>query len=154
MLMRRISIVFVSLTILLASFCVAQAQAFRYPEDTRPTSLLPFFAEDMSSVRMVELLFDGLVFKDKRGDFRGALATKWKMDPDKMGIRFELREGVTWHDGKPFTAADVVFTIEAAKNPKTVFSSKGKYAFIDQVQAEGARAVHFMFKRPISESSL
>jgi peptide/nickel transport system substrate-binding protein len=110
---------------------LAARLVFRYPEDTRPTSLLPFFAEDMSSVRMVELIFDSLVIINKRGDLEGSLATSWKADPDnQIGIRFVLREGVKWHDGKPFTADDVVFTVQAAQDPKTVFNAKSKFSFI------------------------
>lgn len=129
----------------------AQNQTFRYPEDTRPSSLLPFFAEDMSSVRMVEQIFDSLLYIDKRGDFAPGLASSWEVDPDRGGIRFVLREGVTWHDGKPFTADDVKFTIDAAQDPKTKFVAKGKYRFINTVTVEGKFSVHFVFTRPIAE---
>ncbi|MCB9522365.1 MAG: ABC transporter substrate-binding protein [Myxococcales bacterium] len=129
----------------------ASAQTFRYPEDARPSSLLPFFAEDMSAVRMVELIFDGLVLQNKRGDIEGSLATSWKRDPDNMGITFVLREGVKWHDGQPFTADDVVFTVKAAQDKKTVFNAKSKYRFIRDVQASGQFQVHFSFDRPIAE---
>ncbi len=126
-------------------------QTFRYPEDTRPTSLLPFFAEDMSSVRMVELIFDSLVVINKRGDVEGALATSWKVDPDNGGIRFVLREGVKWHDGSAFTADDVAFTINAAKDPKTVFNAKSKFSFIREATVEGQFAVHVAFDRQIPD---
>lgn len=129
----------------------ALGQTFRYPEDTRPTSLLPFFAEDMSAVRMVELIFDSLVIKNKRGDMEGALATSWQVDPDKMGISFALREGVKWHDGQPFTADDVAFTVKAAKDRKTVFNAKSKYRFIREVTVTGQFGVHFAFDRPLSD---
>lgn len=130
----------------------AAQNVFRYPEDTRPTSLLPFFAEDMSAVRMVELIFDSLVFINKRGDVEGGLATSWTVDPDNMGIEFVLREGVKWHDGQPFSADDVVFTIKAAQDSKTIFNAKSKYRFIREVTAKGQFAVHFAFDRPITES--
>ena len=131
---------------------VAQGQVFRYPEDTRPSSLLPFFAEDMSSVRMVELIFDGLVFKNKRGDIEGGLATSWRVDPGNRGIQFTLRSGVKWHDGQPFTARDVVFTVEAAKNKNTIFTGSGKFNFIASARAEGKNKVHFTFTRSITDS--
>jgi peptide/nickel transport system substrate-binding protein len=129
----------------------AAAQTFRYPEDTRPTSLLPFFAEDMSSVRLVELVFDSLIYVNKRGDYEGGLATSWKVDDDQMGIRFVLREGVKWHDGKPFTGEDVAFTVAAAQDKKTIFNAKSKYRFIREVTIEGQFGVHMAFDRPISE---
>lgn len=131
----------------------ARAQSvFHYPEDTRPTSLLPFFAEDMSAVRMVELIFDGLVFINKRGDVEGALATSWKLDDDAGGIKFVLREGVKWHDGEAFTAEDVAFTIRAAQDPKTLFNAKSKFGFIRDVAVEGQFGVHVMFDRPIPDA--
>ncbi|MGQ3032016.1 MAG: ABC transporter substrate-binding protein, partial [Ferrovibrionaceae bacterium] len=40
----------------------------------------------------------------------GVLASEWEATPDGRTVTFKLREGVKWHDGKPFTAADVQFT--------------------------------------------
>ncbi len=139
------------LSLLSASMAHAQS-TFRYPEDTRPSSLLPFFAEDMSAVRMVELLFDPLIIKNKRGDFEGALAASWKVDEDQGGIKFVLREGVKWHDGSPFVADDVAFTIQAAQDPKTLFNGRGKFNFIREVQVEGQFGVHVFFDRPIPDA--
>jgi peptide/nickel transport system substrate-binding protein len=42
------------------------------------------------------------------------LATDWSWDEDKTQLTFRLREGVKWHDGKPFTAKDVVCTWDCA----------------------------------------
>ncbi|MFN3202141.1 MAG: ABC transporter substrate-binding protein [Bradymonadia bacterium] len=151
--MRRLlhSLMITLLGVAMAAPAGAQSQTFRYPEDNRPSSLMPFFAEDMSSVRMVELIFDSLIYVDKRGDFAPGLATSWEVDPDRGGIRFVLREGINWHDGKPFTADDVKFTIDAAQDPGTVFNAKGKYRFINTVTVEGKFAVHFTFTRPVAE---
>lgn len=137
--------------LLVLSVFGAQAQTFNYPEETRPTSLLPFFTDDMSSVRMTELIFDSLVYQNKRGDFKGALATRWKVDPDKRGIKFTLREGVKWHDGTPFSADDIAFTIQAAQDPKTVFAEKGNYRFVREVNVQGKYGVHISFSKPIPE---
>ena len=138
-------------SLVLAMANVASGQTFRYPEDARPTSLMPFFAEDMSSVRITELIFDSLIFINKRGDFEGGLATSWKTDDDRMGVRFVLREGVKWHDGEPFTADDVAYTVAAAKDPKTIFNAKSKYRFISEVTVEGKLGAHVRFERPIAE---
>ena len=40
------------------------------------------------------------------------LATKWDVSPDGLTYTFQLREGVKWHDGKPFTSADVKWTYD------------------------------------------
>jgi len=46
---------------------------------------------------------------------------------DGKSVTWKLKKGVTWHDGKPFTAADVVFTWEYSKNPATATVTVGSY---------------------------
>lgn len=60
-------------------------------------------------------IFDYLIFKDDQGNFQPALATSWEPVSD-TAWRIVLREGVLWHDGTPFTAADVEFTFERVAN--------------------------------------
>ncbi|MGH7912348.1 MAG: ABC transporter substrate-binding protein [Candidatus Dormibacteraceae bacterium] len=48
---------------------------------------------------------------------KGDLATSWTVSSNADKYSFKLRKGVTWHDGKPFTSADVKFTLELASNP-------------------------------------
>lgn len=57
-------------------------------------------------------IFDGLVTYDFDITPKPMLATSWEVAPDGLAYTFNLREGVTWHDGKPFTAADVKFSLE------------------------------------------
>ena len=52
------------------------------------------------------------------GDLTGDLAESWSISDDKLTWTFNLRKGVTWHDGEPFTANDVKWTIELCHNPK------------------------------------
>ncbi len=56
-------------------------------------------------------IFDYLIFRDADGNLEPALATAWEPIAEDAW-RFTLREGVTWHDGEPFTADDVKFTLE------------------------------------------
>lgn len=126
----------------------ASAQVFRYPESSKPSSLMPFFVENMSAVRISEFVFEPLVTENKLGDVEGVLAVGWSPSPDGMSIRFKLRPNVLWHDQRPFTSADVVFTVKAAQNPKTLFSSKSMYRFIRDVRAIGPHEVEFTFIQP------
>jgi len=59
-------------------------------------------------------VFDTLIWKDASGSIP-SLARSWKYDRTQRAFNFQLREGVRWHDGKPLTAADVVFTIDYFK---------------------------------------
>jgi peptide/nickel transport system substrate-binding protein len=67
-------------------------------------------------------LLEGLVWLDRSYTPRPSLATAWTVAPDGKTYTFTLRQGVTWHDGQPFTGADVVFTfteILAKLHPRT-----------------------------------
>ena len=80
------------------------------------------------------------------------LATSWALNDDKTKLTFKLREGVTWHDGKPFTAADVKCTFDMLmgksdnkfrKNPR-----KSWYENVTEVTANGPLEATFNLKRP------
>jgi peptide/nickel transport system substrate-binding protein len=57
-------------------------------------------------------VYDTLVWKDSTGRLLPWLARRWRRSPDGLTYTFELREGISWHDSRPLTAADVAFTFE------------------------------------------
>lgn len=57
-------------------------------------------------------LFNGLVALDEAGNPEPDLAASWLVAPDGLSVTFHLRPGVLWHDGTPFTAADVKVSFE------------------------------------------
>ena len=63
------------------------------------------------------LVFDGLTTLDESGQVSPALALEWDASEDSTVYEFRLREDVLWHDGAPFTAADVAFTVQAIQDP-------------------------------------
>ena len=64
------------------------------------------------------LLFNGLTAHDGNDQIVPGLAETWDYDEQTYTYTFHLREGVKWHDGEPFTADDVKFTIEAIMDPE------------------------------------
>jgi peptide/nickel transport system substrate-binding protein len=80
-------------------------------------------------IRM-SLIFDTLVWKDQNG-YVPALAESWQMDGD--AYVFNLRKDATWHDGEPFTAKDVVFTIDYIK--------EHPYQWVDSRSVKSAEAL-------------
>lgn len=56
-------------------------------------------------------IFDGLLSYDDRLNPRPQLAQSWTVSRDGLTYTFRLRPGVTWHDGKPFTSADVAYSV-------------------------------------------
>ena len=83
------------------------------------------------------LLFDTLVWRDESGQTIPWLATDWSLSDDGLTWTFMLRDGVTWQDGQPFTADDVVFSVEyyAAHPGAAWFMSQ-----VDQIDSATALA--------------
>ncbi len=73
-------------------------------------TLDPHFFASFPTGSSHEYLYDRLVVLDDRLRIQPALATSWRL-VDDLTWEFKLRQGVTFHDGTPFTADDVVFTI-------------------------------------------
>ena len=77
----------------------------------------------------------------------GDLAIDWTANDDGTEYIFNLREGVTFHNGDPFTAEDVVFTYNRSKNPETSIHSR-VVANVADVEAMGAHKVKIKLKAP------
>lgn len=66
---------------------------------------------------LAALLFNGLTTLDERGAVVPDLATRWEISEDGRVYTFYLRDDVRWHDGAPFTADDVIYTIGLMQSP-------------------------------------
>lgn len=70
-----------------------------------------YFNSSREGVVLQRAVWDGLVYRDpETNEYKGNLATSWEWIDDTT-IEFKLREGVTFHNGEPFNADDVVFTV-------------------------------------------
>jgi len=67
---------------------------------------------------LVALLFTGLTKPDDKGGVAPDLAKGWQVDAEGRTYVFQLRPDVKWHDGHPFDADDVVFTVKALQDPE------------------------------------
>ena len=106
-----------------------------YGEYGRPTTLDPITSNDMISMRITELIFNGLVGINEKQEIVPELAERWEMSEDGKFYTFYLRQDVTWHPKEeeepvPFTAEDVIFTYHIMMHPQTITSMKVRYEFI------------------------
>ncbi|MGM0584335.1 MAG: ABC transporter substrate-binding protein, partial [Pseudomonadota bacterium] len=70
-----------------------------------------YFNSSREGVVLQRAVWDGLIYRDpETNEYKGNLATDWEWIDDRT-IEFKLREGVTFHNGEPFTADDVVYTV-------------------------------------------
>jgi len=67
------------------------------------------------------LVFHPLVWENEKGELEGRLATSWEHSPDYRTWTIHLRPDVKWHDGVPFTAHDVKFTMDLLAHPECFF---------------------------------
>ena len=96
----------------LAGFAPAQTLNFAYDAD--PVSLDPHEQLSGGTLQLSHMIFDPLVRWNRDLGFDGRLAASWER-VDETTMRFNLREGVTFHSGNPMTADDVVWTINRLK---------------------------------------
>jgi peptide/nickel transport system substrate-binding protein len=109
--MRR---VLISLALTLAASAVlAQGKTLRFASAFDPQSMDPHALALLYQTRVVTQIYEGLVNRGKDFKLEPSLATSWEMTGPTTW-RFKLRQGVTFHDGTPFTADDAVFSIERA----------------------------------------
>jgi peptide/nickel transport system substrate-binding protein len=91
-----------------------------------PSSMDPHYHNLTPNNMMAKYTFDPLIKQDHKQNLKPGLAVSWKPISD-LTWEFKLRQGVKFHDGSPFTAEDVKFTLERAPNVPNSPSSFGRF---------------------------
>ncbi len=91
----------------------AGAQELRVGLANEPTAIDPHYHNLTPNNALTASIFDALILQDDRQRLLPGLATSWEATDSTTWV-FKLRQGVKWHDGKPFTADDVVFSFARA----------------------------------------
>ena len=91
------------------------------------------------------VIFDQHVAKNSLDSVMPELATGWTLKNENRTLTFRLQDGVKWHDGKPFTAADVACTFDLLLSPdKLRRNPRGAwYSNVEKVTADGPLEVTF-----------
>ena len=116
------------------------------------TGLIPNLTSDNYSHEVGGLLYNGLVTYDRDLNLVGELAESWTISPDCRHLTFRLRRGVTWHDGRPFTAEDVVFTQHVMINPKTPSAYKEDFQAVERIEAVDPSTVNIHYRTSYAKS--
>ena len=80
-------------------------------------------------------VFEGLTRFGPDGSVQPGLAASWTISDDGLSYTFQLREGVTFHDGTAFEASDVVFSLDRARAEDSTNAQKALFAGIEDVEA-------------------
>ncbi|MDP2630574.1 MAG: peptide ABC transporter substrate-binding protein [Candidatus Uhrbacteria bacterium] len=115
-----------------------------------PRYINPLFLLANDSDRdLVHLIYSSLVSYTADRAIVPDLAEKYEVSKDQKVYTFHLRKDVKWHDGEPFTADDVVFTISKIQDPKTKSPSQPSYADI-VVKKVDDDTVSFSLSKPFA----
>ncbi|MCK5440237.1 MAG: ABC transporter substrate-binding protein, partial [Gemmatimonadetes bacterium] len=101
---------------------------------SNPKSFNPIIAKETSTTSITNYIFEGLTrVSGATNEVEPNLAREWEISEDGLTWTFRLREDVKWNDGKPFTAADVVFTFndliyndDIPTSSRDIFTLEGK----------------------------
>jgi len=106
--------------LVLGSLLLGTAGQVSYYEEALPTTLNPLFARSMVDRRSQELVFDRLYYRSAvTAEIKSRLIESAEPNGDSTAITLTPREGIQWHDGTPFTADDICFTVAAMLDPGT-----------------------------------
>ena len=101
------------ITVMTLAWGMSQAVTLRVANQGDAQSMDPHSLNESLQLGFMSNVYEPLIGRDKKLGLVPALATKWTQ-PSPTVWRFELRKGVTFHDGSPFTADDVVFSFKRA----------------------------------------
>ena len=121
-----------------------------------PVGLDPAQVTDLNSNRVGRRVVETLVaFADESTQIVPGLAESWTISNDGLAYTFKLRRGITFHDGTPFNARAVAFSIERQIVPDHPAHKLGKYPFaayffgnVKAVEAMDEGTVRFVLKEP------
>lgn len=114
-------------------------------DDQAPTNLDPRIAINASAERLFQLMFVSLVKRNDQSEIEPDLAVRWET-PDPKTYVFYLRDDAKFHDGRPITAKDVVFTFRSILDGSVRTVKIGTYRLIDSIEAPDAYTVIFKLK--------
>src|SRR5712691_7336336 len=141
-----------------AAFAQTPGGVLRVHAIDSPPSLSMHEEVDAQPARMTMPIFNNLVMFDQHAKQNSMasivpdLATGWSWNEDGTALTLPLRQGVKWHDGKPFTARDVECTwdliLEKSSDKLRVNQRKSWYRNLERVSTNGDYEVTFHLKRP------
>ncbi len=115
--------------------------------DSEPTNLNPAMVASNGVFYVASKVVEPLAEMAEGGELRPLLATSWEGSDDGLSYTVHLREGVTWHDGQPFTSADVAFSAMEVWKP---LQNLGRIVFanLESVETPDDYTAIFHFSKP------
>ena len=148
--MKRLLISTTVVLSLFGAFAISLAQeTVRIAQSLAHNSLNPAEATGLADASVIRTMFEGLVGFDENFELVPELATSWEVNEDATVFTFELREGVTFHDGTPFDAEAVKAYYDWVLDPESV-GARGRSTLqgIESIEVLGPYEVRFTLSEP------
>jgi len=115
--------------------------------NTDPDTLDPQLSGTLSAWFVWDQVYSTLIGYSPDYQIVPDLASSWQQ-VDDLTYTFTLREGVTWHDGSPFTAEDVKATVERIADPATGSPGQSRWALVEHIDTSQPNTVTFTLESP------
>jgi peptide/nickel transport system substrate-binding protein len=119
----------------------ASAQTLRTVINADIRGLMPGRSPDISTGSVLQNVYEGLVAWRSDGSVAPMLAEKIDVSPDSRTYTFTMRDGVTFHNGAPLTAKEVVWTWERFLDPKSAWPCRGNFDGSNAIKIEKVEAL-------------
>lgn len=132
-----------------ASSAMAQPINLIVAQGADAVSLDPAGQNDQPSARVRAQIYETLVHQNEELELVPGLAVSWE-PIDELTWEFKLREGVYFHNGEPFTAADVKYSLDRLADPETASPSAFIVGFLSEVTVIDDYTVHITTQYPFA----
>lgn len=115
-----------------------------------PRFINPLFLQSDTDRDLAQLIYSGLLKNDGKGNFIPDLAESWSVSDDGLTYRINLRKNIKWHDGRNFSADDVIFTVKTAQNQDFSSPQRINWQSVESVKVDDW-TVEFKLKNPYAQ---
>src|SRR5262245_51755662 len=134
------------LAVLALAVTAADARTLKWARTGDALTLDPHAQNEGPTHTLMHQIYEPLLIRDHAGKIHPTLAVSWQVTGDPTVWEFKLRQGVKFHNGNPFTADDVVFSLDRARQATS--DMKGLLTSIDTVTKVDDYTVHIKTKGP------
>ena len=112
-----------------------------------PRFINPLLAVSDADRDMTALIYSGLMRPDNKSGLEMDFAEKYEISNDGLEYTFTLKQNLVWHDGKPITSDDIIFTVQQAKDPVLKSNKRAGWEGVTTEKIDD-RTVKFILEKP------
>ncbi len=147
MITKRMGIIFVSIFLLVSiSSSYGYSQKLVISLSQQPLQIDPRYAIDANSGKVIQLVYNGLLRRNRKGMLEPDLISSWTREGDKT-YKIRLKDNIFFHNGEKLSAKDVAATYLSILDPKMVSPKRGSMMVIDSIETPSENEIIFHLKK-------